>query len=253
MEQSTLPQMVNEEGLHVAIIMDGNGRWAANRGLPRTAGHREGAKALERVLDAAPRLNIRVLTVFALSSDNLHRPEAEVRALLSLLKTRLQSEMQSFKAHGMRLSVIGRRDRLPRDVLRAIEEAEGLTAECSDWRFRIALDYSSREAILSAARTCEGVPDLTQAAFSQLVSGCGRGETPEVDLLIRAVGEQRLSDFLLWESADAELYFSPILWPDFDGQALAVAVEDFHKRDRRFGRVDGAGGVDGMQSITGRS
>jgi undecaprenyl diphosphate synthase len=229
--------------LHVAIIMDGNGRWATRRGLPRTAGHREGAKALQRVLEAAPELDIRVLTVFALSSDNWQRPRTEVHTLLRLLKRRLRAEMQALRENGIRLTVIGRRDRLPGDVLRAIEEAEALTATCGEWHLRIALDYSSRDAILSAARRCNAAPDFTPGEFARLLAGSGCESVPEVDLLIRTGGEQRLSDFLLWECAYAELYFSPILWPDFDGQALASAVADFHRRDRRFGKIASGGGA----------
>jgi undecaprenyl diphosphate synthase len=217
--------------------MDGNGRWATQRGLPRTAGHRQGARALQKVLEAAPGWNIRVLTVFALSSDNWQRPRREVQTLLGLFKRRLRSEMQELKTHGIRFNVIGRRDRLPVDLLEAIEEAESLTAECSDYQLRIALDYSSREAIRSAAKRCAGVRDVTTQAFGHLVSGSDCHVTPDVDLLIRTGGEQRLSDFLLWECAYAELYFTPTPWPDFDAAALDAALEDFYRRERRFGRI----------------
>ncbi len=243
MIQSTLPADEKAEGLHVAVIMDGNGRWATRRGLPRTAGHREGAKALQRVLEAAPGLNIHTLTVFALSSDNWRRPRAEVQTLLRLLKRRLQSETQALREHGIRLTVIGRRDRLPGDVIRAIEDAEAMTANCREWNLRVALDYSSRDAILSAAMRCASSPDFTPEGFSRLLAGAGCEAAPPVDLLIRTGGEQRLSDFLLWECAYAELYFSPILWPDFDGEALAAAVEEYHQRDRRFGLVSSNTGV----------
>ena len=243
MDQSTLPKESNGAGLHVAIIMDGNGRWAARRGLPRTAGHREGAKALQRVLEAATALDIKVLTVFALSSDNWQRPRKEVQTLLGLLKRRLLREMHALRSNGIRLSVIGRRDRLPNDLLEVIEQAEHLTASCTDWNLRIALDYSSREAILSAAKSCEGSREVSKAAFSHLVSGTDCRIVPDVDLLIRTGGEQRLSDFLLWECAYAELYFTPILWPDFDGPSLAAAVEDFRRRERRFGRLGRAASV----------
>ena len=250
MTQSTLHRD-RQAAIHVAIIMDGNGRWAAKRGLPRTAGHREGARALQRVLEAAQGLDIKVLTVFALSSNNWQRPKTEVQALLRLLKRRLLSEMPALKANGIRLNVIGRRDRLPADLLRVIDEAERLTADCTDWQLRVALDYSSREAILSAAMRCNGARDVTPVAFSHLVSGTDCRITPDVDLLIRTGGEQRLSDFLLWECAYAELYFTPVLWPDFDGEALAAAVKDFHGRHRRFGRVASVGTSIIPQAIAG--
>jgi undecaprenyl diphosphate synthase len=217
--------------------MDGNGRWARGRFLPRSAGHREGAVALRRVLEAAPDLGIRTLTVYALSSDNWQRPRREVQTLLHLLRDHLREEMQALRDRGVRLSVIGRRDRLPGDVREAIEDAEALTAACADWRLRIAVDYSSRQAILGAAARASGFENVTATAFSHLVADGDCTVTPDVDLLIRTGGEQRLSDFLLWECAYAELYFTPTLWPDFDGDDLAAALADYHRRDRRFGRL----------------
>jgi undecaprenyl diphosphate synthase len=233
--QSTSPAEERDR-LHVAVIMDGNGRWAQRRGLPRTAGHREGARALQRVLEAAPDLGIGTLTIYAFSADNWKRPRHEVSMLMRLLRERLRAEMANLRKNGVRLSFIGRRDRLPRDVLRTMEEAEDFTGTCKNWRLRIALDYSSREAILSAALRTRGM-DVSREAFSHLVAGDGCEITPDVDLLIRTGGEQRLSDFLLWECAYAELYFTPVLWPDFDGEDLAAAVAEFHQRERRFGAL----------------
>ena len=204
--------------LHVAVIMDGNGRWAAARGWPRTAGHREGARAVRRVVEAAPELGIGTLTLYAFSSDNWKRPSAEVSALMRLLERFLRTETASCVEQGVRVDVIGRRDRLPLRVQDAIAAAERATASGTVLRLRLAIDYSSRDAIARAA------------AHAQHLG-------PDVDLLIRTGGEQRLSDFLLWESAYAELYFTEVAWPDFDGVALAAAVAEFERRERRFGGV----------------
>jgi undecaprenyl diphosphate synthase len=226
--------------LHVALIMDGNGRWATARGLARTAGHRAGAKALRRVIEAAPDLGIGTLTVYALSSDNWQRPRREVSTLLRLLRDHLRAEMEACREHGVRITVIGRRDRLPLDVLRAVEDAERLTRPCTEWRLRIAVDYSARQAILDAAGRANGFPELTPVAFSHLVADDDCTVTPDVDLLIRTGGQQRLSDFLLWECAYAELYFTGTPWPDFGREELETALADFARRERRFGRLTAA-------------
>jgi undecaprenyl diphosphate synthase len=217
--------------MHVAIIMDGNGRWAQARGLPRTAGHREGATAVRRAVEAAPSHGIDVLTLYAFSSDNWQRPGAEVGALMRLLERFLRTETAACVDKGVRIEMIGRRDRLPSRVQDAVTDAERATATCTTLRLRLAIDYSSRDAILRAAahapRTRE---ELTRHLDPH-------PPVPDVDLLIRTGGEQRLSDFLLWECAYAELYFTAIAWPDFDSAALADAVADFDRRQRRFGRV----------------
>ncbi len=212
--------------LHVAIIMDGNGRWARDRGLPRLAGHREGARAVRRVLEAAPGLGITDLTVYAFSSDNWKRPPAEVSGLMRLLRQFLDGEADRCIANGVRVSAIGRRDRLPGFALESLERAERLTRGLSRVHLRIALDYSSRDAIAAAAR-----------AGADSREGFERKLIPDVDLLIRTAGEQRLSDFLLWECAYAEFWFTERKWPDFDGGDLAAAVSDFHRRQRRFGAI----------------
>ncbi len=225
---------------HVAIIMDGNGRWATARGRPRELGHRQGALAVRRVVEAAPGAGVGILTLYAFSSDNWKRPPREVRALMSLFRRYLRSEASELRDQGVRLQVIGRRDRLPRTVVRAIEEAEATTAGGARLLLRLAVDYSSRQALLEAARRCTlsgGVDeDRFASAMAEAIHG-NEGGAPDVDLMIRTGGEQRLSDFLLWECAYAELVFTPCMWPDFSGEALEAAVSEFRRRDRRFGAV----------------
>jgi undecaprenyl diphosphate synthase len=220
-----------QDGLHVAIIMDGNGRWAARRGWPRTLGHAAGVRALRRVVRAAPDAGVRVLTVFAFSSDNWRRPEHEVAALMGLLGEYLRKEADRCAEAGVTLRVIGRRDRLARPLVSTIEEAERVTAGGTRLVLRIAVDYSARDAIVSASGRLATVS--TREEFRRALDPDGKGK--EVDLLIRTGGEQRLSDFLLWECAYAELWFTPVYWPDFDGGTLAEALRAYHARDRRFG------------------
>jgi undecaprenyl diphosphate synthase len=216
--------------LHAAIIMDGNGRWALARGLPRLAGHRAGAEALRRTVEAAPGLGIGVLTLFAFSSDNWRRPPEEVSGLMQLLAEHLRSETSRCLENGVRIEVIGRRDRLGGELPAAIAQAESATAAGERLQLRIAVDYSGRDAIAEAVR---------QAAHAGLVCReCLEEQLgPPVDLLIRTGGEQRLSDFLLWECAYAELIFSRRMWPDFDAPDLEAAVRQFHARQRRFGAL----------------
>ncbi|MCB9949247.1 MAG: di-trans,poly-cis-decaprenylcistransferase [Rhodospirillaceae bacterium] len=225
--------------LHVGIIMDGNGRWAAARGLPRYAGHRAGAGAVRRAIEAAPGLGIATLTLFAFSSDNWRRPRDEVRALFGLLRRYLRSEVAQLAETGVRLSIIGRRDRLPDGLAAEIARAEGLTAGGRRLHVRVALDYSARDQILRAVAAAPRDAALTAETLSRLLDGGGPGA--DVDLLIRTSGEQRLSDFLLWECAYAELHFTPRLWPDFGQADLALAMQDFHGRQRRFGGLSPAG------------
>jgi undecaprenyl diphosphate synthase len=197
--------------------MDGNGRWAAQRGLLRLEGHRAGAETLRHIVEAAPRLNIGTLTVYAFSADNWKRPPEEVEALMFLLACYLEKESVRLRDAGARTTVIGRRDRLPAPLLSAIDLAETRTRHCTNLHFRLAIDYSARAAIAEASG------DLTDAI--------------PVDLMIRTGGEQRLSDFLLWESAYAELIFTKRMWPDFTPADLRAAVNEYHHRDRRFGAV----------------
>jgi undecaprenyl diphosphate synthase len=225
--------------LHIAIIMDGNGRWATRRGLPRVAGHRAGAKAVRRIVEAARELNLGTLTLFAFSSDNWQRPTHEVGLLMRLFRDYLEAETQRMLTNGVRLSVIGRRDRLPLPVRSAIEQAEAATCQCTDLSLRVAVDYSGRDSILMAAAQIAGSSDLTREEFARLMGEAIHSSAPvsDVDLLIRTSGEQRLSDFLLWECAYAELYFTERFWPDFDKNDLEAAMREFRSRERRFGRV----------------
>jgi len=224
---------------HVAIIMDGNGRWAQERGRPRAAGHVAGTKAVQRTVESAPELGITTLTLYAFSSDNWRRPRGEVGHLMGLFQNHLDSECARLADGGVRLSVIGRRDRIPGCLKHRIAHVEERTSEGTSLHLRIAIDYSARDALLAAAgRLAEGVPQ-TRQAFERYLSQAihaPRG-TRDVDLLIRTGGEQRLSDFLLWESAYAELFFTDVLWPDFSEADLASAVQAFAVRDRRYGGI----------------
>ena len=222
-------------GLHAAIIMDGNGRWALARGRSRMAGHEAGAEAVRRTVEAAPGLGIAVLTLFAFSSDNWKRPPAEVGALMRLFRAFLAREARRCAERGVRIVVLGRRDRLPSGLVRAIEMAETATAQATDFLLRIAVDYSARDAILAAATAQNQGEPLTRERFARLLAG--PLPVPDVDLLIRTGGEKRLSDFLLWECAYAELVFTERMWPDFGEADLAAAVAEFHHRERRFGTV----------------
>jgi undecaprenyl diphosphate synthase len=236
--QSTSRQM--QHGIHVAIIMDGNGRWALDRGLPRSAGHHAGVDAIRRVVEAAPGAGIAILSLFAFSSDNWARPAPEVRILMGLLERFLRHEAGPLRTHDVRLSVIGRRDRLPAEVVSAISTAEALTARGARLHLRVAVDYSSRDAILEAARLGR-LDHSTRESFAGRLGEAHGAPAPDVELLIRTGGEQRLSDFLLWECAYAEFYFTPRMWPDFGGDDLAAAVAEFRTRDRRFGAVSETG------------
>ena len=228
--------------IHVAILMDGNGRWAAARGLPRSEGHRAGVSAVRRVVRVAPELGIGTLTLYAFSSDNWERPVAEVTSLLSLLEDYLRTDAAECAARGVRMRIIGRRDRIPRSLKEAIEAAEKQTAGGRALELRIALDYSSREAILRASCWMMSSLEVTEREFARRLGQVthGGGAAPDVDLLIRTGGERRLSDFLLWESAYAELHFTLRMWPEFEVADLEAAVEDYFSRERRFGRLPDA-------------
>ena len=225
--------------LHVGIIMDGNGRWATRRRLSRLRGHEAGVEAIRRVVEAAPQQGVGTLTLYAFSSDNWRRPKAEVTALMALLRFYLANEVESLVRNGVRLAVIGRRDRLPDGIATAIARAEAATAQGDVLHLRIAVDYSAREAILNAAARAASMGHLTRELFSDLVTG--EAGLRDVDLVIRTSGEKRLSDFLLWESAYAELHFTERMWPDFGCEDLAEALTSFHRRERRFG---------GLQSVS---
>ena len=226
---------------HVAINMDGNGRWAVMRGLPREEGHVAGAAAVRRTVESAPALGITTLTLYAFSSDNWRRPRGEVDNLMLLLQHHLDSECGHLTDSGVRWSAIGRRDRIPGSLRRSIEHVEERTSEGTSLHLRVAIDYSAREALVAAAgRLATGIPATREAFERSLCEAIhAPGGTRDVDLLIRTGGEQRLSDFLLWESAYAELYFTDVQWPDFNEADLASAVQAFAGRDRRYGGVHG--------------
>lgn len=228
--------------LHVAIIMDGNGRWATAQGQPRNWGHRQGVESVRSVVRAGPDLGIRTLTLYAFSSDNWKRPPAEVSVLMKLLRTYLKTEIDELRKNGVRLKVVGRRDRLSPTLVKAIEQAERQTAQGDSLELRLAVDYSSRDLLLQAVRAAAAASDIDRRDLSALLGEAmnGDGRAPDVDLLIRTGGERRLSDFLLWECAYAELHFTPTMWPDFRGHDLQAALHDFSARDRRFGEVAAA-------------
>ena len=213
--------------------MDGNGRWATRRGLPRAAGHRAGVQAVRRVVEAAPDLGIKMLTLFAFSSDNWRRPRDEVKSLMWMLRGYLRSETRRFIDSGARLVVIGRRDRLPAQLRAEIRRVECATAHGQRLTVRVAIDYSARDSILRAAAMLAPGRLPSREDFAGLIAcpNC------DVDLLIRTGGERRLSDFMLWESAYAELLFTDLMWPEFGADELSAAVQEFHRRERRFGAL----------------
>ena len=237
-------------GLHVGLIMDGNGRWARARGLSRTEGHRRGADAVRRAVEAAHGLGITTLTLYAFSADNWRRPAAEVSTLMKLLESFLVRERMNCRRRGIRIALIGRRDRLSPALIRAVEETERATRDGTRLYLRLAVDYSARSAILAAADALMSEERCDENGFLRRVNRACHSdpETPSVDLVIRTSGEQRLSDFLLFESAYAELVFIEKLWPDFDGEDLRRAVEAFRHRERRYGGLTPDKGDPGGES-----
>ena len=228
--------------IHVALILDGNGRWATARGLPRSAGHHQGIRSVRRSVRAAPARGIGTLTLYCFSSDNWQRPAREVSCLMRILDGFLRRETAQCLKNGVRVSVIGRRDRLSPVLVEGIEAIEAATAAASRLHVRLAIDYSARDAIWSAAE-CAIRDGLTSREHFGWAVRSGHGapaDVPDVDLLIRTGGERRLSDFLLWEVAYAELYFTDTMWPDFMPEHLDAALAWFRTRDRRFGRVPAA-------------
>jgi undecaprenyl diphosphate synthase len=228
---------------HVAIIMDGNGRWAVQRGFARAAGHAAGARAVRRTVEAARVLGIPTLTLYAFSSDNWKRPRAEVNVLMRLFAEYLREELARCREHGIRLTIVGRRDRLGSALRRAIDDTERATADGAVMDLRIAIDYSARDAIVRAAalagRDGGGTREAARATFAGLLARAMHARTAagDVDLLIRTGGEHRLSDFLLWECAYAELVFTDRAWPEFCAADLEDAIAEFRQRDRRFGAL----------------
>jgi len=226
---------------HIAIIMDGNGRWATRRRLPRSAGHRAGAKAVNAVVEAAARRGIATLTLYAFSAANWGRPAPEVSGLFMLLRRHLLTETRRCVEQRIRINVIGRRDRLTPGLRQLIERSEEATAHCSGMSLRIAVDYSAQHSLLEACRRLQSEAGLDRARFVELLAEVDHAmaPAPEVDLLIRTGGERRLSDFLLWECAYAELLFVDCLWPDFGEATFAEALAAYGGRERRFGRISG--------------
>jgi len=251
---SPVEQPLPESATAVAIIMDGNGRWATRRGLPRVAGHRAGVEAVRHIVERAPDAGICRLTLYAFSSDNWNRPATEVESIFWLMRAYLRMETKKLKQQGVKLQVIGRRDRLPKTLLRAIERAEFATSDGQRLHLRVALDYSSRDAIARAfsnvanANTLNAAqsPDLLRSAVANALTADGN-----VDLLIRTGGEKRLSDFLLWESAYAELLFTDRMWPDFGAADLEAAIGEFGRRQRRFGGLPATAPVSAAPSLRG--
>lgn len=228
---------------HLAVIMDGNGRWAQRRGLPRWKGHEQGVRAVRRLIEAACNFGIPVVSVFAFSSENWKRPEREVRILFHLFRKYFRSERQALIEKDIRVSVFGRRDRIPGSVRKMVEMLEEETKSCRRLHFRIALDYGSRQEIIETVRDLvrDGKAgkiepgQICEELFSELLSTSGIADP---DLVIRTAGERRLSNFLLWQSAYSELYFCSKFWPDFTESDLAEALENFQTRDRRFGGLN---------------
>ena len=225
---------------HIGIIMDGNGRWAAQRGLPRSEGHRRGVEALRRTVRAAGELGVRILTIFSFSAENWSRPQEEIRDLMGLLRRFIRNDLAELHRSGVRVRIIGERQGLSTDILRLLEEAEELTRANTGLLLVVAFNYGSRQEIARAARrladaVAEGRmrPDeITTEAFAAHLD---TADLPDPDLIIRTSGEQRLSNFLLWQAAYSELVFVPVYWPDFDRAALEGAIAEYHGRERRFG------------------
>jgi undecaprenyl diphosphate synthase len=228
---------------HVAIIMDGNGRWAKGKNLPRSLGHRAGVQALKRIVEAAPKMGIERLTVFGFSTENWRRPAGEVSELLRLLKAYVRSDLDRLRREGVRVHILGRRAGLPADILETIEFAESSTAQNQVFHLQVAFNYGGQADIIDAARRfAEAVrdglakpEDLTEDSFQSYLS---TADCPAPDLIIRTSGEQRLSNFLLWEAAYAEFVFQDVLWPDYGPADLKAAIEEFRTRERRYGGAD---------------
>jgi undecaprenyl diphosphate synthase len=236
------PDPKDQAGLHVALVMDGNGRWAKRRGLPRTLGHQAGVEALKRIVQACPDLGIRWLTVFGFSTENWSRPVAEVAELMALPQRYFRSDLPRLEREGVRVRVVGRQEGLSRDLLKICREAEARTAHNSRLFLNIAFNYGGQADIADAARRfAEEVAagraspaDLDEARFARYLS---TADLPPPDLIVRPSGEQRLSNFVLWEAAYAEFVFQDVLWPDYAPEHLRAAIAEYHTRDRRYGAV----------------
>ena len=244
MSNGAMPQPAesdrSETPRHVAIIMDGNGRWAAARGLPRAEGHRRGVEALRKVVRAAFELDIKYLTIFSFSSENWTRPASEIGDLFSLLRRFIRNDLATLHSDGVRVRVIGERDGLEPDILALLNEAEDLTRNNTRFTLVVAFNYGSRQEIASAAQrlaqeVADGKRDPASITAEKLGQYLDAPDVPDPDLIIRTSGEQRLSNFLMWQAAYSELVFVPIHWPDFDKAALEGAIKEYATRERRFG------------------
>lgn len=226
---------------HVGIIMDGNGRWAQLRGLPRYEGHKRGVEKVKEIISAALRLNINVLTFYAFSIENWQRPKKEIEIIMDLLQNHLRKETQTFISQGVKFKMIGNRDMLPKHILNVIEQTESATNECKKIVTQFAISYGGRDEIIRAIKKIivkRIIPEkIDEEFFSSMLDTAG---IPEPDLIIRTSGEQRISNFLIWQSAYSELYFSQTLWPDFTEEEFTQAILDFQRRQRRFGKVSEA-------------
>ena len=234
--------MQNERKIpvHVAIIMDGNGRWAKKRGLPRTAGHAQGARVVEQILEDADHMGIRYLTVYAFSTENWSRPDSEVRALMNLLRTYMKTSLAKCAKNNVRIRVIGDKTRLDKDLQDSIANLERETASNTGIGFQIAINYGSRDEIvravrMTAKRVAAGELSPEKISEEMISAGMDTAGIPDPDLLIRTGGEQRISNFLLWQTAYSELYFCDAAWPDFNKSELEKAVDAFNHRERRYG------------------
>jgi undecaprenyl diphosphate synthase len=223
---------------HVGIIMDGNGRWAQMRGLPRYEGHKRGVEKVKEIIQAAKRLNINVVTFYAFSIENWQRPKKEVEIIMELLQNHLKKETPRFLSEGIRFKMIGNRNMISQQILKIIEETEKATENCSELTAHFAISYSGRDEILRAIEKIiknKIKPDeLNENIFTSMLDTAG---TPDPDFIIRTSGEHRLSNFLIWQSAYSEFYFTPTLWPDFTEEEFTEAIFDFQKRQRRFGKI----------------
>ncbi len=243
LRQETSQPAIGGAPPHVAIIMDGNGRWAKARGLPRSLGHQAGVASLKRVVEAAPDLGVQRLTVFGFSTENWRRPAREVSELMKLLKLYVRTDLERLKRAGVRVHILGRRTGLPPDILDTIEQAETSTAGNSRFHLQVAFNYGGQADIIDAARAfAEAVKagqlqpeDLTEDRFQAYLS---TANGPPPDLIVRTSGERRLSNFLLWEAAYAEFVFQDVLWPDYGPEHLKAAIEEFRTRERRYGGAD---------------
>ncbi len=230
--------------VHVAIIMDGNGRWAKARGLPRIAGHQQGAEVVRQTVKHCRQIGVSYLTIYAFSSENWKRPLREIDDLMGLLRLYLRRELEELAREGVRMRFIGDRDGLPDDIIDLVDEAERRTGDNAGFTFIVALNYGARREIAQAARRLAtevaggriAPGDVDEALFSECLDTTG---VPDPDLLIRTSGEQRLSNFLLWQLAYTELVFTPVMWPEFSKDHLEDAINEFHRRERRYGASSG--------------